>query len=450
MAGGNAYVPGVGRTSTGVLPGGVQPFNVPADVGGLPAGVSPIIGGMANGMAPGGMSSVVRPRTAVGGGGYSPGPGATPTGRTAVPAGSAEVGGIPGILEMLGQMFGNLPNSPPGTAIAGLPTYDTAFANTARTGNARIGGTLGGEDATFQQMMQQIMQSAGSAGSGISNIRGEDARNARSISNVIAPTISADGTSTQSADQIARDVTGGDSMFVRNIMPAYSNLFKQNNDLAAATAKESAGNLTGSGYANTIGTALNRNVASQDAMLADIVNNLVTQEIGRQGAGASIAAQRNIGQAGMDLQAQTTSAQLAQQAAQLAEQARASGRADMMQAAQVLNQRAMQQAAMEQQAMLANAGWEQEANMFNAGQENSANSQFFNAGVQRNQRQAEMDAARQSQIYGQAGQMSMQNAQQMMQLLMQMFGGGQPVSNQTSGGFGAMLPGLMQMLAMFL
>lgn len=381
--------------------------------------------------------------------------------RTAVPAGTAEVGGIPGVLAMLGQLFPGNTAPPPGTAIAPLPRYDTAGA-TASSFNAPTIGILtryepdtpagdaaykkrseafNSQQTQYQSMIDSIMRSADADAGGGGRLVDPKANK------IITPTISTEGTETQSADQIAQGVSGEDSLFTRNILPAYNSLFNTQNALTAAAAKESAGNLTGSGFANTMATALNRNNSSQQALLASTLNDLVSQEIARQGTGANLAATRNISQAGLDLSAQTTSAQLAQQAQALEQQARASGRADLMAAAQALQQRALAQAQLEQQAGLAEAERFTNTSMFNAGQENAANSQFFQAGVNRNQRQAEMDAARYASIFGGAQNQSQMNAQQLMQLLQQLFAGGQPVSNQTSGGFGSAIPGILQLIA---
>ncbi len=48
-------------------------------------------------------------------------------------------------------------------------------------------------------------------------------------------------------------------------------LFQQNRGIALAQAKESAGNLTGSGFANILGEATNRSLLQEDALIAQIL-----------------------------------------------------------------------------------------------------------------------------------------------------------------------------------
>jgi len=52
----------------------------------------------------------------------------------------------------------------------------------------------------------------------------------------------------------------------------YKAMFAQNRAEALAGAKESAGNLTGSGLGNTIGAAAGRSVAGENAFLANLLN----------------------------------------------------------------------------------------------------------------------------------------------------------------------------------
>lgn len=382
------------------------------------------------------------------------------TPRTALPRGTADVGGIQGVLDFLSQMYAATPGTNGlGTAIAPLPTYNTASA-TAATGLAPTLGTLtrqpgetdeqynlrargfNTQQNQYSQLIDAIMASAGGMARGASG--------GYTPANITAPTISTEGTQTQSADQIAQGVMGENSMFTKNILPAYNNLFNTQNALTAAAAKESAGNLTGSGFANTMATALNRNNSTQQALLADTLNKLVSQEIGRQTTGAQLAGTRNIEQAQMGLTAQTTSAQLAQQAQALKIQAMASGNQAMLAAAEQLAQKAALQAQLEQQMGIVNVGNAQQTGLFNAGEENAANATYFTAGVNRNQRQAEMDAARQNLMYSTTNQNSQFNSEQFMRLLQMLFTGGAQNTAVTSGGIGAALPGLFNALATYM
>ncbi len=380
-------------------------------------------------------------------GGYTAGPNdplrTNPDGspRTAVPRDSAAAGGIQGIIDLMQQIFAVSPSTAGlGVGIPDLPTYDTASADAASMDAANIN-----VDPRYGQIIDQIMQSAGGAGRGLIS-RGASGNG----TDITAPTISREGTTTQSADEIVRSIMGGNSMFTNNILPAYNDLFNTQNALAAATAKEQAGNLTGSGFANSLGSALNRNTSSQQALLADVLNNLVSQEIGRQGAGAQLATGMNTEEARMNLQGQTTSAQLRQQAEALRVQAEASGRSDLMAAANSMQQQAIQQAALEQQANLTNAGMQQQTALANAGWENTANSEYFQAGVNRNQQQAQLDQQRQLAQFAAANGMSIQNAQQIMDLIRMLFGQTGGFNTQTSGGAGAALPGIAQILTAFM
>lgn len=81
-----------------------------------------------------------------------------------------------------------------------------------------------------------------------------------------------------SVDQLG----GAHSPFFQNMMMQLQPAFDQRRALAIAAAKESAGNLTGSGLGNTIGTAVNRSLGDEQAILADYANKGVGQELSRQ------------------------------------------------------------------------------------------------------------------------------------------------------------------------
>lgn len=93
---------------------------------------------------------------------------------------------------------------------------------------------------------------------------------------------------TQSVDQLG----GENSAFFRNMMNQLSPAFNQRRDLALAAAKESAGTLTGSGFANTLGNSVNRSLAEERASLADYASRGVQTEV-----------QRQLAQGGLDLSA---------------------------------------------------------------------------------------------------------------------------------------------------
>lgn len=479
-AGGTSYIPSPG------LDRNVDPYRANSPIGGAggdiirrppttlpgqttgPEGVLPFLGRPMQGQAqrrPEGSTVTIGGVTYPTNGGYTQGgrtpdtPQTNPDGspRTAQPRGLGPDRTMQDLITFLNQIFTGSPTSPPGVGIPELPTYDTAYAGAASMNAPTLGmlTRLPGEtDEDFNARSRPFASEQGQFADILSRIQGSAGNDLSPgsipASTITAPTVSSEGTRTMSADEIVRATSGENSMFANNILPVYNDLFRQTNELTAAAARESAGNLTGSGYANTVGTALNRNNAQQQALLADTLNNLVSQEIQRQQGGAQLASTRNLAQAQGELTASVTSAQLRQAAQQLEQQARASGRSDLLQMAQTLNQRAQFQAQQEQQAALTNAGFSQQANIFNAGEENAANSQYFQAGANRNQRQAELDSTAQNLVYGTNAGISQQNSAALMQLLQMLFGGGAQNTAVTSGGAGAMIPGLAQILTTIL
>lgn len=85
-------------------------------------------------------------------------------------------------------------------------------------------------------------------------------------------------TPTQSIDQLG----GADSEFFKNMIARYQPAFEQNRNLAIAGAKEGAGTLTGSGFANILGTNINRSIADQNATLGGIATHGLDLEAQRQ------------------------------------------------------------------------------------------------------------------------------------------------------------------------
>lgn len=55
-----------------------------------------------------------------------------------------------------------------------------------------------------------------------------------------------------------------------SVLAPYRNLFAQNRGAALAQAKEAAGNLTGSGYNNILGSSLGQSLAQEDVTLANL------------------------------------------------------------------------------------------------------------------------------------------------------------------------------------
>lgn len=99
--------------------------------------------------------------------------------------------------------------------------------------------------------------------------------------------------STQSVDQLGSATSG----FFNNMMNQYKPAFAQARSEALAGAKESMGNLTGSGAGNALGTATNRSMGAEQAQLAELAKWGVGQEM-----------QRQLGQAGIDTNASIANA----------------------------------------------------------------------------------------------------------------------------------------------
>lgn len=102
---------------------------------------------------------------------------------------------------------------------------------------------------------------------------------------------------TQSVSEIAG---GPNSYFANQVLSPYDQLFNQQRREALAQAKESAGNLTGSGLGNVIGSAVNRTLPQQQAQLSDILTGLTTQELGRQQNYANNSLQQLLAQGGIN------------------------------------------------------------------------------------------------------------------------------------------------------
>lgn len=69
--------------------------------------------------------------------------------------------------------------------------------------------------------------------------------------------------------------------FLNNLLKPYSDMFTAQRGSALAQAKESAGNLTGSGYNNILGSAAAESIAGEQALLANLLMGLRGQEINR-------------------------------------------------------------------------------------------------------------------------------------------------------------------------
>lgn len=171
---------------------------------------------------------------------------------------------------------------------------------------------------------------------------------------------------------------GGSSEFFKNMMGQLAPSFAQARSEAVAAGKEAGGSLTGSGFGNRVGTALNRSLGNEQATLANYATQGIGMEMQRQQANQ--AADTNFMQALLTRNAQGLQAQ----------------------------------------------GMSSAAEQFNSGQ-----------AFQRNMSQSQLDAARQAMMYqGQLG-VNQQNASNFMQALMQQSSlGVGPSTVQQSGGWG--------------
>lgn len=95
-------------------------------------------------------------------------------------------------------------------------------------------------------------------------------------------------TQSQSVDQLG----GANSAFFQNMMQQLAPAFNQRREEGLAAAKEASGNLTGSGYANALGSSINRSLGEEQATLANYAAQGLQTEV-----------QRQLQQGGLDLSA---------------------------------------------------------------------------------------------------------------------------------------------------
>lgn len=257
------------------------------------------------------------------------------------------------ILDMLGNLFPQNIPGPPGSPIAPLPGLDYVPVEDI-AGPRQATPNF---DPRLNGVLDQIIAMSSGGGAGGGGAEGAAVQ-------------------TQSLDQILNP----ESEFFKRIMGTYGDAFTQQRSQALAQAKESAGNLTGSGLANTLGTTVNRSLADEQKQLTDALLSAAGVEVGRQ-------TQTGIATAQNQTQASIASAQLRQQAL-------ASGRSDLLMLANLLDSQGQNQANREQQINLADFDFRGNRALQNAGTENSLNRDYFSAGVDRNNRQAQMDQER--------------------------------------------------------
>jgi hypothetical protein len=93
---------------------------------------------------------------------------------------------------------------------------------------------------------------------------------------------------------------GANSEFFKNMMAQFSPAFAQRRAEGLAAAKEASGNLTGSGYANAMGGAINRSLGEEQERLANVGMQGIGMELDRQKTLADITGRQNAATAGAD------------------------------------------------------------------------------------------------------------------------------------------------------
>lgn len=316
------------------------------------------------------------------------------------PSGAA----TPDFMDSLNGIFAQNPAGPPPVSIAGLPGLDTQNANAFTSAGTQIAN-----DPRFDSILQQIMGGQGPSAEGSA--------------------VSREGVQSDAINRLLDP----NSEFYRQITGTYNSAFDQQRATALAQAKEGAGNLTGSGMANTLGTTVNRGLADQQKAVTDALMSALGLETGRQVNMAGLANQGNIATAGNQTQASIANAGNANQAQNTI--------------MSLLSNQGIQGAQLGQQNQQFNAGQNQQNSQYNAGQTNTANTNYFNAGVNRNQSQAEMDQQRNLAQFTAATGLSGQNAQSFMQLLSGLTNTGVGPNQMTQSGGPEQLLQLLPMLS---
>jgi hypothetical protein len=388
------YVGGAQNTPYGSQPNiyTAAPAGPPASFNMAPGGPPPTNTSVGGGGPFGAQGASIDPSGAMGGAGPM-------LGITASPGGG---GSTPDASNFLNGIFAQLPQGPPQVNI-NSPTSPTAASATGAQINP--GSDYDNLIKSIVSLSTGAAQGAGAGG---------------------APTVSDAGTGLQSVDQVAANMMGPNSFYSKTILPTLTNTFNQQNALDLAQAKESAGNLTGSGLAASLGSVMNRNAATQQQNIIGALQGLVSQQLGVNQSSASMAQQRNI-----------TSAQLQQQADAMRQQAMASGRSDLLAAANQMYAKAQAQAQLEQQ-----------NNQFNTGQTNTMNTNTYNQLSDTARTQAQLDQQNNLAQFAGALGISTQNAQALLSLIQGQSGMGMGQNTAvTSGGIGSILPGLASVFA---
>lgn len=247
---------------------------------------------------------------------------------------------------------------------------------------------------------------------------------------------------TQSVDQLG----GANSAFFQNMMGQLAPAFAQQRELAAAAAREGAGSLTGSGFANILGQQMNRTLGDQQGQLANYAAQGMQLEQGRQQADAGRMLQADLANQGAGLNA----AELGMRG-RLANQNAGLQGAELNLRGQMANQSAgLQGAELGLRGQMANQGADQafvnqmlDQNKIGLqAQELGLRGQMANqdAGNQMYRQMAQLEAARQNQMGASDAELRNANANRYAQILGQQANAGVgPDTIQVDQGWEAML-----------
>lgn len=219
--------------------------------------------------------------------------------------------------------------------------------------------------------------------------------------------------STQSVDALG----GANSEFFKNMMSQLQPQLTQQRSEGIAAAKEASGSMTGSGFANRVGSSINRSLGAENATAANFASQAIGMEMQRQQQDAGRSLSAATANQGANLQAGLSN----QNAMLTASQANQGADNSFMNALLTRNNQGLQAQGMQLQAETQNQNTSQQTNLT----------------------QAQLDQQRKMLEYQTKAGISQGNANNFSQLL-----GGQatvgvgPATVQQSGGFGGFLGGV--------
>lgn len=201
-----------------------------------------------------------------------------------------------------GQGTAVAPTMPGNVQVAGAQPVSTMFNSGAAIDRGMSRDVTAGPGVSTAPVTAQNINTSFNSGTDINrgdvrNIAGQNvnAQNVTAGPGVAAQNVNAqnvNSTGTTSVDQLG----GANSAFFQNMMGQLQPSFTQarNQDLTAA--KEAAGSLTGSGFANRLGSSVNRSLGNEQATLANYASQGLNTEVGRQQSDAA----RSLQAAGMN------------------------------------------------------------------------------------------------------------------------------------------------------